>query len=317
MRSAPNADPGRPVVLSARTGEDEQAVAGYWTPARMMAAKPARPLLEETAKDRPRAKRTSGAAVNIPATEPKRAGGAGSGVRPTKAVAVPKPYSDYPDKLNGKVFFTDSQGDDYECSGTAVNSENKSLVWTAGHCVHDGDGGKFYRQWVFVPAYSSGKAPYGRWTASELFTTGGWADDGDFREDFGAAIVRPLNGERLADRIGGHGMLFNAPRNQKWTVFGYPASGRFSGKSQYRCVAGRLGDDDPETGNSGPLTIKISCDMTVGASGGGWIVGISNGFGKINSVTSYERTEVKGATYGPYQGADALELYNQARKRQP
>ena len=71
------------------------------------------------------------------------------------------------------MFFTDD-GLNYVCSGTAVLSGNKSMVWTAGHCVHDG-ASNFHTNWSFVPAYADGSRPYGTWTARTLLTTSGWA----------------------------------------------------------------------------------------------------------------------------------------------
>ena len=79
-------------------------------------------------------------------------------------------------------------GSNYVCSGTAVLAGNKSTVWTAGHCVHDGASG-FHTNWSFVPAYADGSAPYGEWTARNLLTTSGWANGGDFSYDNGAAVV--------------------------------------------------------------------------------------------------------------------------------
>ena len=44
------------------------------------------------------------------------------------------------------------------CSGTVVkdprNPGKSNLVWTAGHCVHAGGGGGWYRNIAFVPAYN-------------------------------------------------------------------------------------------------------------------------------------------------------------------
>ena len=73
------------------------------------------------------------------------------------AQQIPPPYTSQPTSTNGKVFFTDD-GLNYVCSGTAVLSGNRSTVWTAGHCVHDGASG-FHTNWAFVPAYADGSAP--------------------------------------------------------------------------------------------------------------------------------------------------------------
>ncbi len=60
--------------------------------------------------------------------------------------------------MHGKVFFTIPSGPeagDYVCSRTALNSRNRSVVWTAGHCVFDTDGRVFATNWVFVPGFSA------------------------------------------------------------------------------------------------------------------------------------------------------------------
>jgi V8-like Glu-specific endopeptidase len=40
------------------------------------------------------------------------------------------------------------------------------LVVTAAHCVANYGQSQFYSNWVFVPAYSNGSAPYGKWKAA-------------------------------------------------------------------------------------------------------------------------------------------------------
>jgi hypothetical protein len=57
--------------------------------------------------------------------------------------------------------------------------------------------------------------------------------------------------------------------------------------------------------------MRISCDMTAGASGGGWVVW-RDGRGYVVSVTSYGYTNDRAHLYGPYQGDAALGLYRAA-----
>ena len=84
-------------------------------------------------------------------------------------LAVPTPYSGT-DRDNGKVFFT-MGGVNYVCSGTSVvASSGLSLVWTAGHCVNEGPG-PYATNFLFVPAYIDGTAPYGKWAGTTLQTT--------------------------------------------------------------------------------------------------------------------------------------------------
>ena len=78
----------------------------------------------------------------------------------TIADRVGKPRK-FPNRTHGKVFFSDGLLD-YVCSGTALRSPSKSVVWTAGHCVYGGDlvtGGKFFDNWMFAPAYKQRKRP--------------------------------------------------------------------------------------------------------------------------------------------------------------
>ncbi|MHC3394785.1 hypothetical protein ACLQ2E_35835, partial [Streptomyces lavendulocolor] len=67
--------------------------------------------------------------------------------RPVEAVAEEKPYHRNAAPV-GKVFF-DAPGGSMVCSATVVkdpkNPGRSNLVWTAGHCVHAGKEGGWYR----------------------------------------------------------------------------------------------------------------------------------------------------------------------------
>src|ERR1044072_4706780 len=120
--------------------QGKAAVQRYWTPERMRNARSADRTLSGTF---------------APAARPKK--------KLAAAQQVPPPYTSQPTSTNGKVFFTEG-GLNYVCSGTALLSGNKSVVWTAGHCVNDG-AGTFVTNWAFVPAYADGSAPDGTWPA--------------------------------------------------------------------------------------------------------------------------------------------------------
>jgi V8-like Glu-specific endopeptidase len=76
-------------------------------------------------------------------------------------------------------------GQNYVCSAGTVNSPAGDMVFTAGHCVNDGNG-NWATNWVYVPAYYYGQTPYGMWTASTLTTFNGWRFGGDLNYDVGA-----------------------------------------------------------------------------------------------------------------------------------
>ena len=263
-------------VETKAVAQDKAAVQRYWTAERMRDAIPA---------------------------DKKLAGSFAAGPKKPKASAqqIPPPYTSQPTSTNGKVFFTDD-GLNYVCSGTALLSGNKSVVWTAGHCVHDG-ASNFHTNWTFVPAYADGSRPYGTWAARALLTTSGWASNGDFSYDNGAAVVSANGGSALTDVVGGRNIVFNYPRQQQYAAHGYPAAPPFNGQRLYVCNSSLIYNDT----SANPATMGISCDMTGGSSGGGWIAG-----GAVASVNSYGYTTLPNVMFGPYQGSVAQSLYAQA-----
>ena len=264
-------------VETKAVAQDKAAVQRYWTAERMREAIPAQKLLN-----------------GQPAGKGKK--------RPrTSATQIPPPYTSAPTRTNGKVFFSDG-GANYVCSGTAVLSGNKSTVWTAGHCVHDG-ANDFHTNWTFVPAYADGSRPYGTWAARTLLTTSRWASNGDLSYDTGAAAVSTSGGSALTDVVGGRNIAFNTPRQQQYAAHGYPAAPPFDGQRLWVCNSQLVYDDTSAT----PPTMGIDCDMTGGSSGGGWIAGDS-----VVSVNSYGYRTLPNVMFGPYQGSVAQSLYTQA-----
>ena len=100
---------------------------------------------------------------------------------------------------------------------------SESLVQTAGHCLNEGPG-EFATNVVFIPQYRDGAAPFGQFTATELFTTEQWRTAGDLDYDVGYAKVGTANGSTLADAVGAQGIGFNLERGEEMYAFGYPAA---------------------------------------------------------------------------------------------
>ena len=205
----------------------------------------------------------------------------------------------------GKVFFTLPDGN-YVCSGNSVASANESTVSTAGHCLNEGPG-TFATNFVFVPAYLDGAAPYGKFAATSLHTPTQWSSAGDMQYDTGFAVVAPVNGKTLADTVGASGVQFNAARGLSYTSYGYPAARPFDGTSLVSC-AGTASDDpfNPQFNSQG-----ISCDMTGGSSGGPWFIG-SGSAGVQNSINSYGYGKKYPIMYGPYWGSVIQQAYSDA-----
>jgi V8-like Glu-specific endopeptidase len=303
--AAPAAGPreGGAVETLTRTARAPAKVREFWSPERMRRAQPIRPSVTREPGVQPLT--VAGAAGSAPAGRTTQ----------RRSVRVPKPYTNLPDRTNGKLFVRAGESV-YVCSATAVNTPNKSLVWTAGHCVSDG-AGRFYDDWIFVPAYSSrtkGSAPYGRWRWSRVATTGQWHNSGNLSFDLAAIVVQPRNGKRLVNRVGGQRIAFNRPAAGRYSAFGYPAAHPFDGYRQWRCNSRLKGRD---TRMSRPYPVRITCDMTGGSSGGGWLRGIRKGVGTVLSVVSYGPPRPSSRTFGPYQGPVAKKLFTSMRGVRP
>ncbi|MER5942229.1 peptidase [Streptomyces sp. NPDC001928] len=206
----------------------------------------------------------------------------------------------------GRVFFS-YQGRTASCSGNAVTSANKSTVITAGHCVKLE--GAWHTNWVFVPGYHDGQAPYGRWSASKTLSTPQWTASEDINYDVGAAVVAPLDGKRLTDVVGGQGLAFNTGYNLRMYSFGFPAAAPYDGEKFIYC-SGTTNRDFLLSNDHG-----MNCNMTGGSSGGPWFTQFneSTGTGLLSSVNSFKYNFLPNRMYGPYFGADAQNLYQTAQ----
>jgi hypothetical protein len=284
-------------VVTRSVAEPATAIRDYWTAERMRFAVPAGPL---------QVRRGS------VARRPTRVARA---VSPRAATDVSADSAAFPRRAHGRVFLT-LGGTDYFCSATVVESAAHTVVWTAGHCLNGSDIGLgFAANWMFVPGYRDGQAPYGIWIATELLTTDGWREDANLRLDLGAALLtRDAQGRGIEDVVGAREIAFDEPRNQVFEAYGYPVvdpntsffAPNFNGERLFRCISPRTATDRPP--GSGPETLEIACDMTAGASGGGWV--IDDRF--VNSVTSYGYEFEPSRLYGPYLGPAAKRLYRQA-----
>jgi V8-like Glu-specific endopeptidase len=294
---------GVPVESSAA-----QQAGQFWTAARMKQAKP----MEATQPGRsvvpsPVAGAAAEMARRISPSMP-RAGASASST--FDEVADPASEAS---RQNGVIFFK-AEGDLARCSGTSVNAPNFSVVFTAGHCVNSGGpAGNWYNQkWAFVPAYRYGQRPFGIFPARWIDSTRGWLTTGSENFDVGAAVVmRNERGQRLADAVGGSGIAWGQPADQVFDVHGYPVAPPFDGETQRLCAQTPfLGHDADSFLSSGPLNLAVDCNVTGGASGGGWTIA-----GDIlNGVTDYGYGDDAATDFGAYFGEEVARLYGRAGK---
>ena len=141
----------------------------------------------------------------------------------------------YPLSTIGRVFLTNAAGQNLSCSGTAVVSNNSSVVDTAGHCLYLY--GSWMRNVIFCPQYENGNTPHGCWAARDLEVPSDWinARPNDYHHDFGMFIVAPNDEGLLTDVVGGVGWAYNQPADQTFYAYGYPAASPFDGQTRKSC----------------------------------------------------------------------------------
>ncbi len=279
----------------------------YWTPQRMRRATPltATPSRREVARAARRTAAASarGKAKTVPPTRGRTASSSAEGPTPMANLIIDP--TKYPYRTQGKLFFNQGGGS-FVCSATVVNTPTQRVIFSAGHCAVDE--GAVSSNVAFVPGYHNGVRPYGTFVATKLYSINGWIQSGNFSYDISAAV---LGGRRkVAAVVGSRGIKFNLARQQNFVSFGYPAAPPFNGQNLYSCPSPFRGLD-PSTSN--PQTQWITCNMTGGSSGGGWIV--QNAY--LNSVNSYGYKSKPGRMYGPYFGSAAVNLYNGVKNQAP
>jgi V8-like Glu-specific endopeptidase len=291
------------------SAEEARQTVRFWTPARIRAARPMSVILDRhSALRRHFAQPAPGRPHRVPGQRP-----ASRGVRAARSETVPigdpglVPY-----RVHGKVVAVAGRFLFY-CSATVVNTPNKSVVFTAGHCVNSGGPNPHWytRHWAFIPGYNHNRRPYGTFVAQELYSSAPWARSTNFNFDFAAAVLRRNGrGQRVAAAVGSRGFATGLAREQLFDAFGYPAARGFDGQGLWECQSPYL-RDDPHPEGAGPLPVGIACNLPEGASGGGWVV---NG-NLLNSVTSFGYDDLPDETYGPYFGQAAWRLYKKAGRR--
>jgi V8-like Glu-specific endopeptidase len=225
-------------------------------------------------------------------------------------------YQVFPYSTIGVLFF--SQDDvDYWCSAASIGND---AVWTAGHCVHTGDGTDdgWSEDVIFVPAYevdnsNNVKTPFGVWTAYNIWTKGSWYSSEDLRFDMGGAVLNTnASGKMISQIVGNLGFSYNlSSSSQLWFNIGYPTYAPFDGKWQYICT-GPFAYNDTNLNNPSP--VGMGCDMTRGSSGGPWIKdfsGVAGSANFLNGNNSYRYTDHPEEMFSPYFGDAAKTLWNQ------
>ncbi|MFE5797754.1 trypsin-like serine peptidase [Streptomyces sp. NPDC056503] len=300
-----------------REAEDfvNPVIEDLWDPARMQSAKSPDPTITAQA----------GASGSDPVP------------RPVTAQREKTPYHRHAAPV-GKIFFDSPQGS-MVCSGTIVKDPRRpgksNLVWTAGHCVHAGQRGGWYRNITFVPAFNDlGKSPaalrdaqphevypYGQYWADWAVTSGEWLQRGGTDQawpyDYAVLHVQPQRGGKSLEETVGAALPvdFSAPapaRAGTVGAWGYPQAAPYNGVIMHKCLdrAVRL-----TTAPATPVMYRIGCTMTAGSSGGGWFRVLPGGTTALVSNTSIGPAGSRGWLAGPQLGRGAKTAFDMVSKK--
>lgn len=316
----------------------ERALTEYWTPQRMRDARPPEMVLSDAAKSaavlgaQTRTDRDQEPVV-IPSAAPTVT--SPGAVAPTTAddVVAPDAIQPYPPpavgsntfqpsfpvghkvaRTMGKAFFT-LNGVARVCSAGVVNSPGKSLVWTAGHCVHGGgSSGTWAANWVFVPNYTLNSAgdpvaPYGVWPSAGLFADSVWVDEGEMHSDVGVAILQRRSGQLIQDVVGGQGIVFSMSYYPTVAAFGYPAETPFDGEHLWQA--------NGPTFDAGASIIFMQNHMNGGSSGGYWLANFNGESGLVHGHNSFMLEALPGIMFSPYYGWSTHLFYDLVKSYQP
>ncbi len=296
---------GSQIVQARQVTQTSKQIQAYWTPARMKAARPmSNPVVSLRTLTHEATNVKRGPAASHAPVKPKTTRFAAAYPLPTSL------YNIFPYSTIGKIFFTDSNGNGYQCSGTAVVSNNRNTVDTAGHCViARGSGNQWYSNWLFCPQYYYQIVSSNCWSGRQAWASNDWIYSGSVEDDFGEIVVWPNVRGNLTDFAGGSGWAYNYPASQNVIALGYPAEGAFNGQSIYYC----LGTGTPYSLDDGTWVL-IPCTLTGGASGGPWFISINGNFGYVNGHNDWsDNPAASTVILSPYYDGDWFNVYNSAQ----
>ena len=196
------------------------------------------------------------------------------------------------------------------CAAAVVASPGRDLLVTAAHCVV-APRGKVLDHLLFVPGYTSGRAPYGRWSVRKVVVDARWARQGDPDDDVAFLTTAPIGREgRIQDAVGAEAIAFDAQTAQLAAVpvvaVGYPWHGgrplhcrsrllrRSSSQLQFDCRGLPMGT------SGSPLLAGV--DAT--GAGPGRVLGVIGGY--------QEGGDTDDISYSPYFGRGIEALYRSA-----
>jgi hypothetical protein len=319
------AQPVRKVITGADSANASRVTVGHGAPSSVAPVGPAQGSSAASAtSDGAPAAPSDAVPQQFPGTDaynyPPPAANAGA----VKAMGIP--FTSFPWAPNGALFFHDPVGGGFfRCSAAIINSQNLSVLFTAGHCVANGGNAYFYNDFAFCPAYDASlgsPCPLGVWTARGAWTWSTWFFNGTLALDLGVLVLNcsngtpgnnvggcPFGGAPAVGVTGGEGIAFNQSVVQHFWDVGYPAAPPYNGCCMDLSTAS---SNHLDTAQGSPATIGIGSNFTGGSSGGQWYIFFSGGGGYANGHNDYIYLAQPLQMFSPYYGNEAALLYTAA-----
>jgi V8-like Glu-specific endopeptidase len=200
----------------------------------------------------------------------------------------------YPWRANGKLFLTIPGEGDAVCSAATLE---RRLIVTAGHCVFGN--GRYYKNFLFVPAYHKGKAPFKAWEGKRAIATASWVATEDPCLGNDVALIeipkkKTFKGKKrtIGEVTGTLSFATNGIINHL-TQIGYP-SNLDAGEIMHHVtsqVAGQFEECD--------TTFCYGNDMGSGSSGGAWVENFGKAAKGQGALSPDPNRIVAVASYGP------------------
>jgi V8-like Glu-specific endopeptidase len=201
------------------------------------------------------------------------------------------------------ALFTETSGKlgTHFCTASVVHSAHGDLAITAAHCV-TGQQGTI----VFVPGYADGKAPYGVWQVTQVYTDQAWQSSQDPDDD--VAFLRlsgAADGVPIEDVTGAEQLGTGWPSHTLVQVIGYP-----DGEAEPVWCVNWAESFDPEQ-------LEFDCGgYTDGTSGGPFLAGVSATSGQgtlIGVIGGYQQGgDTPSVSYSIAFGTTVASLYQTA-----
>ena len=306
----------------AKFNDDPQAVFNYWTPERMQNAKEKFYPQVDVSKIRPEVvnqkKLGEGEDGHPPTIQLKpdmtpifkpllqdnspvstmNAGTRNEHFSSSRLVPLSADLS-FPYRAIGKLFFTEPGQGNFVCSASVIKPR---VVLTAGHCVHAGSGGVngYFTNFLFVPAFRDGAAPFQSWSWAFVQTTPDWMTGGGGvpnAADYGMieTVDKVISGNttKIGTVTGWLGYQLNSLIPNHAHLIGYPCNHDSCQKMHQVAAQSAVAVS--------PNNVEYGSDMRGGSSGGPWVQnfgepavgqtgGINTGVNRVVGVTSWGYT---------------------------